>query len=62
MREIQVSELKDNLFHAIGTEWMLVTAGNAEKFNMMTASWGGTGIFMGKTCGLRFYPSRTLYV
>ena len=27
MKEIQVSELQDNLFHAIGTEWMLVTSG-----------------------------------
>ncbi len=38
MKEIHVTELKENLFHAIETEWMLVTAGHAEKFNMMTAS------------------------
>ena len=44
MKEISVSELQDNMFDAIGKEWMLVTAGTQEKFNMMTASWGGTGI------------------
>lgn len=38
MKEIHVTELKENLFHTIETEWMLVTAGHAEKFNMMTAS------------------------
>lgn len=40
MKEISVSELQDNMFDAIGKEWMLVTAGTQEKFNMMTASWG----------------------
>lgn len=44
MKEINVSELKDNMFDAISKEWMLVTAGTQEKFNMMTASWGGTGV------------------
>lgn len=48
MKELTVSELKDNMFHAIGKEWMLVTAGTPEKFNTMTASWGGTGILWGK--------------
>lgn len=47
MKKISVSELKDNMFDAIGKEWMLVTAGTPEKFNMMTASWGGTGILWG---------------
>lgn len=47
MKEISVSELQDNMFDAIGKEWMLVTAGTQEKFNMMTASWGGT-VFYGE--------------
>ena len=29
-------DLNDNVFETIGKEWMLVTAGNEEKFNMMT--------------------------
>lgn len=43
MKRTDVKELKDNFFETIGKEWMLVTAGNKDKFNMMTASWGGTG-------------------
>lgn len=43
MKEISVKELKDNFFEAIGKEWMLVTAGAKESFNLMTASWGGIG-------------------
>ena len=48
MKEISVSELQDNMFDAIGKEWMLVTAGTQEKFNMMTASWGRNRYFMGE--------------
>ena len=33
----------ENAFDLIGKDWMLVTAGNKEKFNTMTASWGGIG-------------------
>lgn len=43
MKKIEVSELNDNVFTTIGKEWMLVAAGNSEKFNMMTASWGCLG-------------------
>lgn len=43
MKKTDVKELKDNFFETISKEWMLVTAGNKDKFNMMTASWGGTG-------------------
>ena len=53
MKELTVSELKDNMFHAIGKEWMLVTAGTPEKFNTMTASWGGI-IEAGETLTLSF--------
>ncbi|MCI8335973.1 MAG: flavin reductase family protein [Peptococcaceae bacterium] len=35
-------------FKTIGKDWMLVTAGNEEKANTMTASWGGLGIMWGK--------------
>ena len=43
MEKIDVTTLHDNLFTTIGKEWMLVAAGNEEKFNMMTASWGCLG-------------------
>lgn len=62
MKEINVSQLQDNLFDAIGKEWMLVTAGTAEKFNTMTASWGGTGILWGKPVAFLFIrPERYTY-
>ena len=44
-KEISVNDWSDNLFTRIGKDWMLVTAGDREKSNTMTASWGGAGIF-----------------
>lgn len=43
MKKIEPNKLPDNYINIIGNEWMLVTAGTKEKFNTMTASWGGTG-------------------
>jgi len=37
-------EISDNVFKLIGREWMLLTSGTKESYNMMTASWGGLGI------------------
>ena len=45
MKKLEVKDLKENFFEAIGKEWMLVTAGTKEKFNTMTASWGGIAGF-----------------
>ena len=46
-KEITARELKENLIKKISEEWMLITAGSKEKYNMMTASWG----FMGEMWG-----------
>ena len=44
MKKTTVEALaKENAFELIGKEWMLITAGNKEHCNMMTASWGGIG-------------------
>ena len=44
MKKTELKALaKENAFDLIGKEWMLVTAGSKEKFNTMTASWGGIG-------------------
>ena len=44
MKKTELKTLaNENAFDLIGKEWMLVTAGNKEKFNTMTASWGGIG-------------------
>ena len=48
-REVSAEELQFNPFTKIGKEWMLVTAGDEEKHNTMTASWGCMGIMWGKT-------------
>lgn len=47
-KEIKPEECKDNAFSMIGKEWMLIAAGEEEKSNAMTASWGGVGVMWGK--------------
>ena len=47
MKKIEPKEIQNNAVQLIGDDWMLVTAGSPEHFNMMTASWGGLG-FMWK--------------
>lgn len=47
-KQISVEDLKFNPFTMINKEWMLITAGNAEKCNTMTASWGSLGELWGK--------------
>lgn len=62
MKEISVAELTDNFFKAISKEWMLVTAGTPEKFNTMTASWGGIGWLWNKPVAFVFIrPERYTY-
>lgn len=47
-REAAIESLEFNPFQKISKEWMLITAGDEEKSNTMTASWGGLGIMWGK--------------
>ena len=47
MRKIDISVLKDNVIDLIGKQWMLITAGNIDHYNMMTASWGTIGFLWG---------------
>ncbi|MCM1132042.1 MAG: flavin reductase family protein [Ruminococcus flavefaciens] len=61
-RKIDITELGFNPFTKIGKEWMLITAGNAENFNTMTASWGQLGVLWNRnvlTCYIR--PNRYTY-
>ena len=46
-KEISAKEIKDNIIKAISNEWMLISAGDKNGYNMMTASWG----FMGEMWG-----------
>lgn len=47
-RKISPGAIPENLIKTIGSEWMLITAGTPEKFNSMTAGWGGTGVMWSK--------------
>ena len=55
-KEISAEELQFNPFTKIGKEWMLVTAGDQEKHNTMTASWGGVGVMWGKNVVSVYIP------
>lgn len=46
--------LELNPFTRIGTDWAVLTAGNQEKVNAMTVSWGGLGVLWGKNVGFIF--------
>ena len=46
-KEISATSITDNLIKAISQEYMLITAGNKNKYNMMTASWGFCGEMWG---------------
>jgi flavin reductase (DIM6/NTAB) family NADH-FMN oxidoreductase RutF len=60
--EIKPQDIPDNIFKLIGLDWMLVTAGTRESFNMMTASWGGMGILWNKNIAICFVrPHRYTY-
>ena len=60
--KINAEEWSANPFHAIGKQWMLLTAGGAEKSNPMTASWGGVGILWNKPVAYLFIrPQRYTY-
>lgn len=54
MSFVEIDILKENInpFSKIGKEWFLVTAGNIEKFNTMTASWGFMGVMWNKNCAI----------
>ena len=47
-KEISANELCFNPFTKIGKEWMLITAGDENGWNTMTASWGFMGVMWGK--------------
>ena len=55
-QKVDPKTLNLNPFAAIGSQWMLITAGTPEHCNTMTASWGGLGVLWGApmaTCYIR---------
>lgn len=53
--EISPESIADNPFTLLHGDWTLITAGQPDKFNTMTASWGGLGVLWQK-------PVATIYV
>ncbi len=53
-QEITVKDLNENAFKLIGTDWTLITAGNKDSLNTMTASWGGVGVLWNKNVAFIF--------
>ena len=47
-KTVDPRSIKDNLIKALAEEWALITAGNGENYNMMTASWGFFGEMWGE--------------
>ncbi len=61
-QEINIRELPQNAVFMIADRWLLVAAGNEEKYNMMTASWGALGEMWGKDiAAVVIRPTRYTY-
>ena len=61
-KKINPSEIIENPFKLIGSDWALVAAKNGSYCNMMTASWGGVGIMWNKPAAFTFIrPQRFTY-
>jgi flavin reductase (DIM6/NTAB) family NADH-FMN oxidoreductase RutF len=61
--KIDVKTITDNFFQITDEDWMLITAGNRDKFNTMTASWGTFGILWNKPITICFIrPHRYTFV
>ena len=53
-KKIHTEQIQDNVFKLIGKEWMLVTSGEPDNYNMMTASWGCAGVLWRKPVAITF--------
>ena len=61
-KRIDPEKIPGNIIKMLNEDWMLITAGNSTKFNMMTASWGGLGVLFGKPSAFCFInPMRYTY-
>lgn len=56
LTEFDIKTLTFNPFERLNNDWCLISAGNENSYNTMTASWGGVGILWNKevaTCYIR---------
>ena len=61
-KKIAPDKIPGNIVKMLSEDWMLITAGDKDKFNMMTASWGGLGFLYEKPVAFCFInPTRYTY-
>ena len=61
-KSIPPETIKENVFRSIGEDWMLITAGSIDRWNTMTASWGGLGVLWNLKVSFCFVrPTRHTY-
>lgn len=59
MKKIDILNLNCNPFKMIGRDWLLITSGDVNGYNTMTASWGGLGVLWNKnTATIYIRPQR----
>ena len=62
MKEVNIRDIKESAVELFDNRWALITAGNEESYNTMTASWGGLGELWNKdVCFIFIRPQRYTY-
>ena len=62
MKKIDIKTLKESAVSLFDDSRCLITAGNEDSYNTMTASWGGLGVLWNKNVAFTFIrPSRYTY-
>lgn len=61
-KEISIKDLSFNPFTKMSKEWMLISAGNRNNYNIMTAAWGSFGFLWNMDiCNIYIRPDRYTY-
>lgn len=61
-KSVNPEQLSDNMFKLIAKDWTLITAGDTDNYNMMTANWLGVGYLWMKHVAFVFIrPTRYTY-
>lgn len=60
-KQVRIQDVQENAVKMVGDDWMLITAGAPEKFNSMTASWGGFGVWNKPVAFILVHPKRYTY-
>ena len=60
-KKITPQEIQGNLIKMVGSDWMLISAGDEGKYNGMTASWGGFGVWNKPVAFILVHTDRHTY-